>query len=83
MFRCGYQSWVEGQAPMLERGPQAAFTSGAWTADDTFEITLRFVETPFVQTLTAKFGRSRVTLSSKVNVGFGPTRLPILKGKLE
>lgn len=79
---CGYGVWRDSKAPMLDRGLQPVKASGVWTAEDTFVITLRFVETPFVQTMTCKFGRSRLSITSTVNVSFGPTRLPALHGKL-
>jgi CubicO group peptidase (beta-lactamase class C family) len=81
-IQCGHGVWQESQVPMLDRGPQLAYASGAWTAEDTYEVTARFVETPFIQTMTCKFGRTRVSIATKINVSLWPTRFPTLTGHL-
>jgi len=56
--------------------------SGAWTDDETFTVKLCYYETPFIQTMTWKFAGDQVTVSRKVNVGFGPTERATLTGRL-
>jgi hypothetical protein len=43
---------------------------------------LCFYETPFIQTVSCKFAADQVTVSRKMNVGFGPTERPTLVGRL-
>lgn len=45
-------------------------SSGVWTADDTFTLTLRYYETPFYQTLTCHFAGDQLTMDVVANVGF-------------
>ncbi len=62
--------------------PEDLLVSGAWTAPDTYVLTLRFVESPFVVTATATFTGDDVVVESGVNVSFGPTTFPRLTGTL-
>jgi CubicO group peptidase (beta-lactamase class C family) len=80
-------SWVKGPAHLTLGGlfpattEEAAGTKGVWTDDSTYVITIAFVETPYVETITCKFAGDQVTLNRKLNVGFGPTERPALTGK--
>ncbi len=79
---CGSGSWKKGTfayGPMFPEQPAAA--SGAWTGDDTFKAKICFYETPFIITLTLKFGGDQLLLDAASNVGFGPTKQPQLVGK--
>lgn len=80
-FTCGYGRWAEGSTTLTSRQPRAIITSGTWTAPDTFTITLRYVETPFTQTLTCVFTGSTVTIRQVMNLAFGPNEGPTLQGK--
>lgn len=71
-FKGGYGVWQFGEAAIYEHSPCVA-ASGVWAAEDTFVMTLRFYETPFYHTLTCQFTEDRVTITTKVNVSFGPT----------
>jgi hypothetical protein len=48
---------------------------GGWVSDDTYEATLCYYETPFVQTVSYRFGDADVTVTSKLNVGAAPAPL--------
>jgi len=78
----GYGVWQPGNAFFPGLGMQRCVASAAWTAPDTLLLSQRFIETPFEYKLTCQFGRSRVTLAPTLNVSFGPTKLPVLRGKL-
>lgn len=76
---CGVGTWQPGQTapfdftqlPLLVfRSPVVA--SGAWTAGDTFTVTMRHYETPFYQTLTFRFSPNEVVMDVNRNVGFMP-----------
>jgi CubicO group peptidase (beta-lactamase class C family) len=57
--------------------------SGAWAADDEFDVKLVLYQTPFYSTLRFKFDGDRVLFDSEHNVAFGPTKLSQLVGKAE
>lgn len=60
--------------------PEDVLVSGAWTAPDTYVVTCRFVESPFVLTATASVSGDEVSVTSGFNVAFGPPELPVLRG---
>jgi hypothetical protein len=67
---CGYGTWHEGTAPTPVADAAPVVASGVWTADDTFTTTLRFYETPFVQTARYQFADHELKLDLSVNVSF-------------
>jgi len=85
---CGTAVWLPGRAPLALGGflPSSTetrtATKGVWTAPDTFVMTVCYVETPYVETLTWKFEGDRVTLRRALNVSFGPTERAPLTGRL-
>jgi hypothetical protein len=64
-------------------GPRPVAASGAWTAADTFELTLRYYETPFHDTYAFQFTGDSLLLKGDVSVVFLPNEHPQVKGKLE
>lgn len=85
-IECGGVEWIKGTTPLgdtLAAYANARYAArGAWTTDDTYAIRLCFYETPYIQTLTLKFAGDQLTITSKMNVGFGPTERQPLVGKL-
>lgn len=84
----GSAAWVEGVTPLgsgdglaNSPGPRKVVSSGAWTAEDTFTLTICQYETPFTLTLAFRFAGEQVTLDARINVNFGPTELLQLVGK--
>lgn len=75
-LECGGEEWTRGigavTAPLAGQINAKVAARGAWTSDDTYEMTLCFYETPFVQTVTYKFGDDQVAITTKMNVGGGP-----------
>jgi len=78
---CGAGSWLEGSTTLLDRIPPMVAASAVWSAADTLLITLRSYETPFVHRMACRFDGDQVTIGTTVNVSFGPTTLPELKGR--
>ncbi len=64
------------------RGPQPVAASGAWVGEDTYVIKICFYETPFIATITNRFIEDRLQSEYEVNVSFGPTKLPMIEGRL-
>ena len=61
--------------------PEDVLVSGAWTTPDTYVLTFRFVESPFVVTATATFDGEDVVVEGGFNVAFGPTESPPAGGQ--
>jgi hypothetical protein len=55
--------------------------SGAWSADDVFNVKLVLYQTPYYSALTFKFDGNRLLFDAAHNVSFGSTNLPQLVGK--
>jgi CubicO group peptidase (beta-lactamase class C family) len=79
---CSSREWVRGNLPIPESPSTKVAARGAWTDADTYTMKLCFYETPFVQTVTWKFSGDQVTVTRKMNVGFGPTDRPALTGRI-
>jgi CubicO group peptidase (beta-lactamase class C family) len=55
--------------------------SGAWSANDVFNVKLVLYQTPYYSALTFKFDGNRLLFDAVHNVSFGPTNLPQLVGQ--
>ncbi len=55
--------------------------SGAWPANDVFNVKLVLYQTPYYSTLTFKFDGDRVLFDAEHNVSFGSRNLPQLVGQ--
>ena len=62
--------------------PEDVLVSGAWTTADTDVLTCRFVESPFVVTLTATVTDDCVVVEGGFNVAFGAATFPTLVGSV-
>ena len=60
--------------------PEDVLVSGAWTTPDTYVLTFRFVESPFVVTATATVTGDDVVVEGGFNVAFGPTTVAAADG---
>lgn len=80
---CGLGAWKFGKTALFDRFTQKAAASGVWTTPDTFQITLRYYETPFTWTINCQFTEEGAKLWASSNVSFGPTELPALVGNFE
>ncbi|MHB1629976.1 MAG: serine hydrolase domain-containing protein [Bacilli bacterium] len=77
----GFEEWTENEAqidPYISR----IVASGTWPDERTFLMTWRFVETPHVMTMRCLFEENSVLVESSMNVSFGSTELPAMKGAL-
>jgi len=80
---CGHGEWLNCIFPLYMFGPQPAAASGAWKAPDTYEAKVCLPEAPFVYTMTFHFIEKQVEIALVVNVNFGPTAAPLMKGKMK
>lgn len=81
---CGYGKWQPGQTRLFnqpwETEPAPVVASGAWTADNRYTSVIRFHHTPFYITFNNLYG-DRLTVESRVNVGFQLPQTVVLEGK--
>jgi hypothetical protein len=82
-IECGADKWIRGEAPWGEDWPESVSASGGWTAPDTFTARICHLDSTFVHTVRLVFRGDEVTIENEVNVAFGPTRKPDLKGIAE
>jgi len=68
---CGAGEWREGMLALAPHSP-CAVASGIWSDENTFVMTIRYYETPFVHTIACHFSADRITVDGAVNVSFGP-----------
>ena len=77
---CSSAGWQEGTGLLFENQPAVSAVSGVWTAEDTYVMTIRFIETPFFNTYQCHFSEGQVKIAGCVNVSFGPKEAPLLVG---
>lgn len=76
----GMAAWQFSESTFANPDYTRLAASGMWTADDTFQITLRSYETPFYSTFTCVFAGDDLKVQSKMNISFGPTEAPEMVG---
>ena len=88
---CGSGDWALGETTMFSYNPldptppepTRVAACGVWTAEDMYQMTVRFYETPFCHTVKCQFTGEQVKITSSINVSFGPNEAPELIGKQE
>jgi hypothetical protein len=78
---CGRGRWVEGETRLFAPAPARVLGSAAWTAGDTLQLSLRYVETPFYFTLTCRFAGEALHIQPEANVAFEHIQHSELVGK--
>jgi hypothetical protein len=84
---CGIGQWQRGgHLPFggraMASAEQPAAATGAWTDDHTYTVKACLHETPFCATLGLEFAGHLLLFEQEMNVGFGPTKRPMLVGRL-
>jgi hypothetical protein len=77
---CGIESWIEGQTSVLGF-PTSIAASGTWVCDNSFQMTWRFIETPFYDTVICNLEDDKISIKISRNVSFGPTELSEILGQ--
>lgn len=77
----GSGKWTEGSFLISRNGTPQVFTSGAWTAEDTYTVQLAQGGQPFLETFSLKFAGDQVTLERAFNVGPASNKPVVLTGK--
>jgi CubicO group peptidase (beta-lactamase class C family) len=76
-FVCGAGAWREGILGVARHSPRM-IASGVWSDDDTFVITLRYYETPFIYTLSCHVAGDHLMVDGSINVSFDPTQFSLV-----
>lgn len=80
VVECGRESWVKGTTSLLGSVQAKVAASASWQDEHTCEVTCRFYETPFTMRLVCTFDEDEVVVRESINVSFGPTEYPPLRG---
>ncbi len=71
-IKAGHTRWVAGHGRLPGVVSTSAAGKGVWKSADTYELKVVFNETPFIETITLKFGADSATLTAGTNYSFGP-----------
>ena len=71
--RAGHRAPVAQRLRLVRSEPPSALVSATWTSPTTYQLTARFVETPFVRTVRVEVDGDQVRVRAEVNVSFGST----------
>jgi hypothetical protein len=80
---CGDGTWVRGSAAWGDEWERPVAASGGWTEADTFTARICHLDGAFVHTVRLVFAGNELVLGDEANVGFGPTKMPDLRGVAE
>ncbi|MDR3577633.1 MAG: serine hydrolase [Anaerolineaceae bacterium] len=81
VITAGNSAWIEGRMGANGAGGQPVVCSGAWTAVDTYVLTIRYYETAHYDTHTFTFEQDRIRVSGGVNVSLDSTQYPPMQGR--
>jgi len=88
---CGNGAFIEGETTLSAKElhhqcrlpVMKVAASGTWQDESAFIITLRYLETPFCDTLVCSFEGKQLRLAHQVNVNNGPLERELLQGRSE
>lgn len=78
----GDTDWRRGELVWGDFSKQPVAATGAWTAPDTYQARVCFVEEPFILDLTLKYAGEEVDFDAAFNVSFSLVKQPTLKGRV-
>ena len=73
-------TWHAGTGLRFLNQAAISAVNGVWTTEDTYELTIRFTETPFYNKYECHFEDEQVKIAGSINVSFGPKQTPLLVG---
>jgi hypothetical protein len=74
------ETWTQGYSRMSSDEPQKIAAQGAWTAQDTFTIVVKYINSPATTTIETVFGDGTAILRFYSKGSFTPGVGPILEG---
>lgn len=78
---CGSGEWIENRVT-IEGSAHLIAAAGYWQNEDTFVMIWRWLQMPFCDTFTCRFGDERLTIDSIRNVNLGLGQFPQVVGTL-
>jgi hypothetical protein len=81
-IQMGRGAWIAGATSLMQGTEQRIVSSFTWRDEATLELTLRFVETPFTQTILCRVEGDEILLERTVNVAFGSPQSTPIRGKV-
>jgi CubicO group peptidase (beta-lactamase class C family) len=81
-IQLGRGAWIAGATSLIQGTEQRIVSSFTWRDEATLELTLRFVETPFTQTILCRVEGDEILLERTFNVSFGSPQSTPIRGKL-
>ncbi len=79
----GIDCWIPSLVKFRTPEPQRVAARGSWIAPDTFEIIVRYLESPTGVIVTNQFSDSAAKMSSQITCTFGPPEGPCFEGRLK
>ncbi|MFD5017685.1 serine hydrolase domain-containing protein [Paenibacillus sp. NPDC058367] len=83
VIRLGRGQWLESFALILEPSMNRIMSSFTWTAEDQLQLSLLFVEMPFLITLDIKILENMLILKQRINVNMGPLEFDDIIGRIQ
>ena len=74
--------WQKGTLKTRAAAPEAVAAAGAWSADDTYTLTVVRYRTPFATTYQLRFAGDQLFVKAEQNAGAADTRVSEFVGKL-
>ncbi|MEK3660773.1 serine hydrolase [Paenibacillus sp. FSL F4-0236] len=79
----GRGQWLESFALILEPFMNRIMSSFTWTAEDQLQLSLLFVEMPFLITLDINILENMLILKQRINVNMGPLEFDDIIGRIQ
>lgn len=78
----GYATWLKGATDLRGRGDEPVAASGAWTADDTYEVRVCFYESEFCPVFRFHYTGDSLQLEVEPNVSWETPTVTMLTGRV-
>ena len=78
----GHSTWLRGSADVRGHGSELVATSGAWAADDTFEVRICAYESEFCLVIRLHYTEEAVHLTVEPNVSWGDAAVTTITGRI-
>ncbi|WP_339270763.1 serine hydrolase [Paenibacillus sp. FSL R5-0470] len=83
VIRLGRGQWLESFALILEPFMNRIMSSFTWTAEDQLQLSLLFVEMPFLIILDINILENMLILKQRINVNMGPLEFDDIIGRIQ
>lgn len=83
VIRVGRGQWLESFALILEPFMNRIMSSFTWSAEDQLQLSLLFIEMPFLITLDINILENMLILKQRINVNMGPLEFDDIIGRIQ